>query len=282
MYGSPDVIHSHFLRQSYSVAKIVQKYSNLKFFATIHDTHLNNKIGKHQINQLKLIQNKAIRVFCVSPNLLDNLLIYQIRTTLVNNIIDTDLFNYDKKNDVLNRNRVISAGYLTYRKGMDVLLHAWSKAKIYPEYTLTIMGDGPELDNLVKLANELSIEESVVFYGGFTRHQFAKILLEAKSFVLASRKESFGVVYAEALAAGVPVIGTYCGGPERLINESNGRLVPVDNPNALSSAIVEITFLSSDFNRVEISNEIRENFSANKIANDLIDYYSEAINGNKI
>lgn len=51
-------------------------------------------------------------------------------------------------------------------------------------------------------------------------------LPQADAFVLASRRETFGVVYIEAMAAGLPVIATACGGPEDFVREEDGFLIP--------------------------------------------------------
>lgn len=281
-YGKPEVIHSHFLRQSFSVSREISRYPSVKFFATIHDSNLSVNISYRQINQLRYIDINSSNLFSVSPSLHDNLTKYQIKSTLLNNIIDTDLFKYSKNNLIQNQNLFVSAGYLTHRKGMDVLLYAWSVARIFPYFKLVIMGDGPELDNLIKISNELELQDSVQFYGAYTRSQFATILCGAVAFVLASRQESFGVVYAEALAAGVPVIGTFCGGPESLINNTNGKLVHVESSDELANAMIEFSLNINSFDRTRISSEINEKFGAKKIANDLIKYYKKAIQGKEL
>lgn len=167
-YGKPEVIHSHFLRQSFSVSREISRYPSVKFFATIHDSNLSVYISYRQINQLRYIEINSINLFSVSPNLHDNLTKYKIKSTLLNNIIDTDLFKYSKNNLIRNQNLFVSAGYLTHRKGMDVLLYAWSVARIFPYFKLVIIGDGPELDNLIKISNELELQDSVEFYGAYT------------------------------------------------------------------------------------------------------------------
>ena len=68
--------------------------------------------------------------------------------------------------------------------------------------------------------------------------EVSSILAHADIFVLASRKETFGIVYVEAMAKGLPVIATKCGGPEEFVNKENGILVPVDNVEELSKAML--------------------------------------------
>lgn len=74
----------------------------------------------------------------------------------------------------------------------------------------------------------------------------------------------------------------FYGGPEGLINDTNGKLVQVENPDELADAMIEFTFNNESFDRTRISSEINEKFGAKKIANDLINYYKIAIQGKEL
>ena len=62
----------------------------------------------------------------------------------------------------------------------------------------------------------------------------------SNAFVLASRTETFGVVYIEALSQGLPVIATRCGGPESIVTSDNGLLVPIENIPELTKALLTL------------------------------------------
>ena len=62
----------------------------------------------------------------------------------------------------------------------------------------------------------------------------------ADAFVLSSAYETFGVVLIEALACGKPVVSTACGGPDYIVTEENGLLVPVGDTQALGAALEQM------------------------------------------
>jgi glycosyltransferase involved in cell wall biosynthesis len=135
--------------------------------------------------------------------------------------------------------KLISVGRLHWQKGHDILLKAFATlVKDFPKATLTIVGEGPDENELRALSHTLGIQKSVNFTGRF-ENPFA-LLHRADLFVLATRYEGFGHVFLEALACGLPVVTTSCPGSianEIVIDGSTGVLVPVEDPRALSLAI---------------------------------------------
>ena len=106
-------------------------------------------------------------------------------------------------------------------------------------------------------------------------------MYESDVFVLASRGETFGVVYIEAMSAGLPVIATTCGGPEDFVDESNGILVPVNDVEALTDALIKIYKTANNYDRSNISRLTQQKFSPKTIASQLTDVYIDVIKNKK-
>lgn len=137
--------------------------------------------------------------------------------------------------------RLLSVGHLVPQKGFDVLLRALAICLAGGDHLhLSIVGKGHQGDELRRLAHELGIESAVTWVGAPDRREMPAIYRAADAFVLASRHESFGVVVIEALASGLPVVATRCGGPEEIVTPECGLLVPPEDPAALASALSEI------------------------------------------
>jgi glycosyltransferase involved in cell wall biosynthesis len=139
------------------------------------------------------------------------------------------------------RRVLFTLGALVPQKGMDVLLRAF--AQLPPQrqpVELHIGGDGPERAALQALAAALGVADRVRFLGTLRPEQTPAHFAGCDVFVLASRHETFGVVLAEALMSGKPVVATRCGGPEDIVTPANGRLVPPEDPAALAAAIHDV------------------------------------------
>ena len=132
---------------------------------------------------------------------------------------------------------LFTLGRLHKNKGFDTLLRALSRTS---DVYLWIAGDGPERANLEKLAYELGVKPRVRFLGW--RDDAPALHAAADIFVCPSRHEPLGNVVIEAWAQGRPVLAAASQGPSALIEDGvNGRLVPVDDPVALSEAIRALT-----------------------------------------
>jgi glycosyltransferase involved in cell wall biosynthesis len=95
---------------------------------------------------------------------------------------------------------------------------------------------------------------------------------------LVSKAETFGVVYIEAMAAGLPVIASKCGGPESFVQKMNGKLVDVDDVDATAQAMVEMV---RDRYRKYDEKKIREfavnHFSPESVSKSLIQEYESLL-----
>ncbi|GAA3400782.1 hypothetical protein GCM10020370_06400 [Paenibacillus hodogayensis] len=133
--------------------------------------------------------------------------------------------------------QLISVCRLVPAKGIDVLLRACSELKKRGQpFVLHLIGDGPIREELERLAVELNIYEETIFYGYMLHPEEFMPFFDV--FVLPSRAEAFGSVFAEAALCCLALVGTNVGGiAEQIDDGSNGLLVPVDDAEALAEAL---------------------------------------------
>jgi glycosyltransferase involved in cell wall biosynthesis len=135
------------------------------------------------------------------------------------------------------RVRLVMVSRLVERKGLTYLLEALQD--IHPErWLLTLVGDGPEETPLKALAERLGIAENLRFVGFVSEAEKFEHLAAADLFVLPTLHEGLGLVYFEAMYAGLPIITTNNGGQtDFLTPEENALLVPIKDGEALRAAI---------------------------------------------
>jgi glycosyltransferase involved in cell wall biosynthesis len=108
-----------------------------------------------------------------------------------------------------------------------------------PEFRLDIAGDGPCRTELQALAAELKLASQVRFLGEV--RDIAKLLGQARLFVLPSQTEGISLTILEAMARGLPVLATNVGGtPEIVVSGTSGLLVPPRDPVALAEGILKL------------------------------------------
>lgn len=133
--------------------------------------------------------------------------------------------------------RCLAVARLVERKGLTDLIRAFALLD-RSRYRLEIVGSGQQGGELRALTESLRLQDVVRFAGAMDHDEVAQRYQEAELFTLASRQESFGNVFAEALASGLPIVGTTAGGvPEFVEHGRNGLLVPPGEPARLAEAI---------------------------------------------
>ena len=135
---------------------------------------------------------------------------------------------------------LVTVGHLVARKRHgDVLRALWLLRDTHPELHWDVVGDGPEREPLERLAAELGLDGRVRFRGQLAPAEARSAAQAAGVFVLPSVDEAFGVAYVEAMAGGVPAIGSRGEpGPEEIAAAGGGlRLVAPADPEALAGEL---------------------------------------------
>ncbi len=270
--GRPDIIHSHFTDMSAIAGSLKKKYS-IPLVVTEHSSLMNSsEISSGSMFFANKAYRNADKLICVSSALKNNILrFFKLKPVVIPNIVDTESIQYNPtKHDKFT---FVSVGNLLQSKGFNVLFAAFKQMR-NTDSLLYIIGDGVEREKLEKQIVEYGLERRIILLGRKNRKEISEILNRSDVFVLASRTETFGVVYAEAMLAGLPVIATKCGGPEDFVDETNGKLVDVGDVNALSQEMDNMYETRGKYDGKEISKNCREKFSPEEIAKQLMDVYN--------
>ena len=148
---------------------------------------------------------------------------------------------------------IISIGRLTYQKGYDLLIQAWSLIEIrYPEWSFHIYGEGEDKEKLEALITRLNLR-NITLKGITTNVQ--TVYDTAEFYVMSSRHEGLPVVLIEAQSRGLPVVSFDCpSGPAEIISDNiDGYLVENGNTDMLADRISHL--IENEALRKEFSNE---------------------------
>jgi glycosyltransferase involved in cell wall biosynthesis len=134
--------------------------------------------------------------------------------------------------------RFVHNGRLVPHKGTDLAIKAVAKARNRVE--LDVIGRGPFKDDLVKLANDLGVQDRVHFLDRFKDHDaLYEGLRKYRGFVFPSLAEAHGIVVQEAMMIGLPVICVDWGGPSLLVTPESGIAVPPDGEEAVVAGLAD-------------------------------------------
>jgi glycosyltransferase involved in cell wall biosynthesis len=134
----------------------------------------------------------------------------------------------------------ITVGRLVKRKRIEHLLHALARPECASVH-LAVVGSGPELDRLRGMAADLDLTRRVRFLGHVSEVEKWQLLRCADAYVSSTMHEGFGLVYLEAMAAGLPVVTPDYGGQVDFLKDGDtGYLVPSGDIPALGAAIARL------------------------------------------
>lgn len=260
----PDLVHGHFYDAAAATLLIARRLG-VPYVLTEHST-----LARPLTRLERRAFREAGRVMPVSRTLQSHLESsgLEARYEVVPNVVDLDHFTPTPRTPEKVR-KLVTVTRMTPVKGVPDLLAALRLLK-RQDWHCDLIGGGERLEEYKALGFE-----RVSFLGELHRPEVAARLREADLFVLASRLETFSVATVEAMACGVPVVATACGGPEELVGPESGMIVPVGDPEALAEAIDRA--LSSRFDSERISRAVAGRFSAEAVGARLQEVYRSVL-----
>lgn len=278
--GKPSVIHIHFGEvATWACFECVKQ--KIPYFITEHSSVVHTmSLTKKELHEYSIAYAQSKFVISVSKSLSIAInKLFGVNPIVIPNIVNLSEFRYVER--IKNPKTkpyfsFVSAGNLVFSKGFDLLINAFAKINNFDvDCRLIIMGDGPLKKELIKLISKLELKDKVTMFGKFSHDEFFRVLSHADCFVLASRHETFGLVYAEAMSTGLPVVGTKCGGPEDFVDSNKGILADTNDVDGLSLAMQNIIENYDFYDGKKISNDVKYAFSEETVAKKIIDVLIE-------
>ena len=284
-----NIIHSHSALPCGHAAALLQRELGIPYVVTVHglDAYSTDQVkgyaGKWCQQVSRFVYRAATRVICVSEKVRERILAVapQARTEVVYNGVDTERFRPPDKGRESQDMTILSVGNLIPIKGHELLIRAFAELQPeFPDASLEIIGDGPELTRLIALAGQLKISQRVRWMGRRARAEVAGRMRNCTIFALPSTFEALGCVYLEAMASAKPAIGCRHQGIDEVIEHgANGWLIRPNDLQDLTEALR--TLLGSQTLREEIGAAAREtilrNFTLDHQAQELRRIYEDCV-----
>jgi glycosyltransferase involved in cell wall biosynthesis len=279
----PDLIHAHVYRAGFP-AVLAAKAMRVPSLITEHSTSFGRGVLGHVSSQsARLAFAMADRVVTVSDALQSTLVRSGIRGRFITipNAVDTSVFHPDidrPSHTGIQRLLVVCLLDSSHKKGIPILLQALARLKdLRADWHLDLVGDGPARAEYEALAVRLGLSPHVSFLGSRPKSDIAARLRQASLLVVASLYETFSVVAAEALASGVPVVSTRCGGPEEFVTPEVGSLCPPGDARALCDTLDLTLSRLHTYSPTYIAEYARSRFSFETVGAKLHGLYGELV-----
>lgn len=280
-FGKPDLIHAHVtypagwiamkLAQEFGVPYIIKECMGPFPFKIRKFLDKKGALTKWIRDPLE----NAAEVIAMSPQLADSMAAYGLKRPLVVPYpVDErrfELVPHGKRETF----QFFTLCALSAEKGIPDLLRAIPAAlRKRPKLFFRIGGSGRQ-EEYANLAQSLGVAHVVEWLGSISRADAPNHFASCDAFIMLSHLETFGMVYAEAIASGKPVIATRCGGAEFIVNERNGFLVDVANIDQISDAIVKMCDEVDTFEASEIRNDFLSRFSRVAVVKMIVQCYKK-------
>jgi glycosyltransferase involved in cell wall biosynthesis len=284
----PDVIHGHVYTSGLASLLLGRTFGAPVVLSEHSTAFARKELTTGQAWKARYVFRSADAVLPVSDHLRESIESLGLRREfrIVPNVVDTSLFRMAEvprpPRPASGAKSILFVGLLdaTHKKGVPFLLEALAKlAGQRRDWHLDVVGDGPARDSYVRRAAELGISKNIAFHGELPKRAVAEKIRQAAFLVLPSLWETFSVVCAEALCAGVPVLATRSGGPEEFVTRESGIIVPAGDSEALFAGLMEMLDGFERFDPEKLSVYGFGRFAPEVVGKQLHDIYRACLQG---
>ncbi len=283
----PDIVHANVLTRTGVIAYIIKLFTGIPYVITEHwsryfsqnDNYkgfIRKKITEHVIRNASAV----LPVSTVLKNAMINQNLKNDNYQIINNVVDETFF-ISRQNSERKKIRLLHVSCFDEKaKNIKGILRAYNKVcKTDFNVELYIIGNGSDYDEVFAYYMSLNFEkDKVYFLNEKPREEIARWMNESDFFVLFSNYETAGVVIAESLVCGLPVLSTNVGIAPDYIKSENGIVINAGDENALYDAIVFMINNLKNFNNTEIQEKAQQLFSYKHIGGLVNDIYSKILN----
>ena len=179
--------------------------------------------------------------------------------------------------------RLLYVGRFVEEKGLRVLLEALAKLRRRrSDISLALLGGHPATgtsEPFLPQVAALGLSDCVEFRDAVPPEEMPRHMAESDLVVLPSFYDSFGIVLIEAMACGLPVVATRCGGPEEMVDDSVGRLVAVGDAGDLADGILAVIDRYEAYDQEAIRRRAEERFDYRRVAARIHALYEMVLEG---
>lgn len=277
-WGRPDVVNLRSSLQGYEALTLCREQRLPLFFMEHSSFVLTEGADSAARRRLYAVMDAAGVNACVGSPL------YAVmrphgETRIIPDLVDDRRFSpytVPRDDDTF---RFRAMGQLRPIKGYDTLIRAFAalKKRTARSVSLEIAGAGVLHDELQALIDALGVAECCRLVGVIPREQTPAFMNGCDVFLCTSRHETLSCVLNEAAACGKPVIATRCGGPEDIVTEETGLLVPVDDAETLAEAMARMTDAAASYDPARIRALTVERFGIDAVSERLLAACEEAV-----
>ncbi len=246
---TPDVVHAHDWLVAHPAIALAE-FFDCPIVSTIHATEAGRHSGwvsgrvSRQVHALEswLVRESDSLITCSASMREEITTLFGpglSEITVIPNGIDTEGWPFAKRRRRTGPAELLYFGRLEYEKGVHDAIAALPRIRrTHPGTTLTIAGDGTQLDFLVEQARKHKVLKATAFIGRVDHQGLLRLLHRADAAVLPSHYEPFGIVALEAAATGTPLVTSDVGGlGEAVIDGHTGVSCPPRDVAALAAAV---------------------------------------------
>jgi len=282
----PDIVHVNILTRTGFIAFLYNKFKGVPYLITEHwSRYLAERKGYNGIIRkfvTRLVVRNAKAVLPVSEILKNAMINHKLLNDnykVINNVVD-HYFYEETTLTLRKKKRMIHISCFDEQaKNVKGIIRAtFELSKIRDDFELILIGIGIDFQSVTEYSDSLDFPKGVIhFLGEKTPEEVANWLQNSDFLILFSNYETAGVVIAESLVCGKPVLSTHVGAAPEYLNETNGIIIPVADEKKLIEKMSYLLDNLTNYNPDKIRDKAMSQFSYQHVGSQLHEIYKNAL-----